>query len=128
MDVKFGKMMQPIQCTMKMKQKTASNVGMFKNHEDKNFVYKFIRKTHAGMVAERAPERKITFEDPHTYRGQQGSKQSCFQGKASQCYIVNGWLHKADGNFLHEFYYNQIGNSNVLMGSYPLYEHDIQRL
>lgn len=37
-------------------------------------------------------------------------------------------MHKADGNFLNQFFFQQIGNSGIFMGSYPLYEMDVQRL
>ena len=37
-------------------------------------------------------------------------------------------MHKADGNFLNQFFYQQIRNSGIFMGSYPLYELDVQKL
>lgn len=128
MDVKYGRPMQPIQCTMKMYQREGSKVGMFQNQEDQIFAYNFIRKTSQGIVTERDPKRTIAIENPHNYRGQLGANQTCFHGKSNKVFIVNGWMHKADGNFLNSFFYQQIGNSGIFMGSYPLYEMDIQRL
>jgi hypothetical protein len=80
------------------------------------------------MLQERDPKRYITIENPHDYRGQMGATQNCFHLKSSKCWIINGWLHKADGNFLNNFFFQRVGNSNLFMGSYPLYEMDIQRL
>lgn len=73
MDVKYGKAMQPVQCTMKMDQRSGSNIGMFQNQEDQVFAYNFIRKTSNGMITERDPKRTIAIENPHNYRGQLGA-------------------------------------------------------
>ena len=92
------------------------------------FSYNFLRKTHSGIINEREPKRTITIDNPHNYRGQLGAKQSCFHGKSNKVFIVNGWMHKADGNFLNQFFYHPIGNSGIFIGSYPLYEMDVSRL
>ena len=108
-----------------MMQEQASNVGKFQNASEQQFQYRFIRKTHNGLITERDPKRYITIENPHDYRGQMGATQNCFHGKSSKCWIINGWLNKADGNFLNNFFFQRVGNSNLFMGSYPLYEMDI---
>lgn len=45
---------------------------------------------------------------------------------------VNGVVNKADGTFLEGFFFNEIGESNksfnIILGSYPLYRVDIERM
>jgi len=37
-------------------------------------------------------------------------------------------INKGDGNFLSGFFLNEIGNSNIVVGPYPLYDVDIDRI
>jgi len=37
-------------------------------------------------------------------------------------------MHKADGNFLNKFFFKKIDNSSITLGSYPLYDNDVERL
>ena len=67
-------------------------------------------------------------ENPHDYRGQQGAAKNPFHWKVSNCWIINGWMHKAEGNFINQFFFQRIGNQNIFMGSYPLHDMDVQRL
>jgi hypothetical protein len=87
-----------------------------------------VRKSNRGIISEREPKRTIVIDNPHNYRGQLGAKQTCFHGKSNKVHVVNGWMHKADGNFLNQIFYQQIRNSGIFMGSYPLYELDVQKL
>jgi hypothetical protein len=45
---------------------------------------------------------------------------------------VNGVVEKSDGTFLHGFYFNEIGERqnpfNIILGSYPLFEVDVQTI
>jgi hypothetical protein len=41
---------------------------------------------------------------------------------------VNGFMNKADGNFINPFFFKSIDETNVFIGSYPLYEMDVARL
>jgi len=54
---KYGKPMNPVQVTMKMMQKDASNIGQFKDESEKKFEYRFIRKSTNGIIQERDPLR-----------------------------------------------------------------------
>ena len=47
---------------------------------------------------------------------------------SNKVFIVNGYLDKADGNFLREFFITPIGNSNIFIGSYPSTESDVFKL
>jgi len=46
--------------------------------------------------------------------------------------IVNGIVEKADGTFLYGFFFNEIVESgrqhNIVIGSYPLYEIDVEKM
>ena len=128
MRVKFGKPMNPIQVSMKMMQKEASNVGKFKDESEKYFEYRFIRKTTNGIIQERDPQRQVIINNPHEYKGQFGANSSCFNKKSIECFVCNGWLYKADGNFLSGFFFQRIAQTNLFMGSYPLFEMDVQKL
>ena len=37
-------------------------------------------------------------------------------------------MNKADGNFINPFFFKPINDTNVFIGSYPLYETDVARL
>ena len=71
------------------------------------------------LQTERDPYRLIKIQQPHDYDGRLGAAQNCFHLKDDDCWIVNGWLFKADGNFLDKFFILETGSPNLLMGSYP---------
>ena len=37
-------------------------------------------------------------------------------------------MNKADGNFINPFFFKSIDETNIFIGSYPLYEMDVARL
>ena len=37
-------------------------------------------------------------------------------------------INKADGNFLRGFFLNEIANSGIIIGPYPLYEIDVNQI
>jgi len=37
-------------------------------------------------------------------------------------------MNKADGNFINPFFFRRIGEANLFIGSYPVYEMDVSRL
>ena len=47
-------------------------------------------------------------------------------------WAVNGLAEKADGTFLQGFFFHEIGEDNtsfnIILGSYPLYEVDVDRM
>ena len=49
-----------------------------------------------------------------------------------QIWAVNGVADKADGTFLQGFFFHEIGEDNatfnIILGSYPLYEVDVDRM
>ena len=42
--------------------------------------------------------------------------------------MVNGQIDKCDGGFLGDFWIEQIGNTNIYIGSFPFYEFDVQKI
>ena len=47
-------------------------------------------------------------------------------------FVVNNLAEKADGTFLQGFFFHEIGEDNasfdIILGSYPLYEVDVDRM
>jgi hypothetical protein len=41
-----------------------------------------------------------------------------FWTNTNQCWIVNGFIEKADGNFKNEFFFTNIENTGIYIGSY----------
>lgn len=41
---------------------------------------------------------------------------------------MNGTLNKVDGGFLHGFFVSEIANTNLVIGPYPLYEIDVDKI
>lgn len=120
MDIKYGKDVAPVKFVITMKQKAGSCDGQFKDSKDQMIIYKYKKTSFNGMqMSERGVDREIHIENPHEYRGHLGAQQDIFFKKSRKCYIINGCMHKADGNFTGDFFCKQIGNSNVFMGSYP---------
>lgn len=66
------------------------------------------------------------FLDPSTYDGSVGNSESKYQYNVEGVYIINGQVHKADGNFINEFEYVNIGE-NLYIGNYPQ-DQDIRSL
>jgi hypothetical protein len=50
---------------------------------------------------------------------------NCLWLNTDKVWIVNGVMHKADGNFLNKFFFKKIDNSCITLGSYPLYDNDV---
>ena len=70
----------------------------------------------------------MVIQKPDTYNGELG-KQGSNQWKNSQCvWIVNGVIDKADGNFLGGLFFDKIGDTKLIIGTYPLCEDDIQKM
>jgi hypothetical protein len=64
-------------------------------------------------------------QDPSKYFGQLGSLNNHLWLNTDKVWIVNGFMNKADGNFINAFSYKEIGNTNVFIGSYPNNEMDL---
>jgi hypothetical protein len=70
----------------------------------------------------------MVLENPINYLcefGNRGSDEQYFHDKS---YIVNGQVNKADGNLLHSFFVSEIANSGIIIGPYPLYEIDVNKI
>ena len=46
----------------------------------------------------------------------------------SEVHIVNGLVDKFDGNFVHDLSYDVIGDSNILLGPYPMSMADVDTM
>lgn len=87
------------------------------------------RKRATGEVfTEREPYHYILMQNPNTYIGQLGAKNSPLWLNTAKVYNVNSCIYKADGNFLNEFFFQQIGKLPIFLGSYPKDEKDCYML
>ena len=106
MDIKYGKDIAPVQFITTMKQLAGGCEGQFKDAKDQMIIYKYKKTSFNGMpITERGLEREIHIENPHEYRGHLGALQDCFFKKSRKCFIINGWMYKADGNFVGDFFF-----------------------
>jgi len=93
-------------------------------------IYNYSKSNESGtsIVKEREPSRSMVIQQPETYQGELG-KQGSIQWKNSQyVWIVNGVIDKADGNFLGGLYFDEIGDTKIFMGTYPLLQDDIFKM
>ena len=131
MKTKYGMSMRPWECIIKMPNTKSGDCGQFEEGtEDQKLHYGFQkRNNHRNeIIIEREPKRSIYLENPSTYRGEYGDKKCDQQTINDRTYLINGMINKADGNFLAGFFLNQIREQSVVLGPYPLYEIDIQKI
>jgi len=43
-------------------------------------------------------------------------------------YIINSFINKGDGNFLSGFFVSKIANTKIIIGPYPLYQIDVDKI
>ena len=77
--------------------------------------------------------RVFELMNPKSYEAhlsQQGTQADAAWKICDKVQIVNGVVEKADGTFLHGFFYNEISEKsnpyNIILGSYPLFEVDVK--
>lgn len=80
------------------------------------------------MVLEREPKRSIVMSNPSTYRGLFGDKGTDLQSMIDKSYIINSFINKGDANFLSGFFVSKIANTKIILGPYPLYQTDVDKI
>ena len=60
--------------------------------------------------------------------GQLGASKSRIWKNTDRVFIVNGYVHKADGNFVGPFSISSIPKTYITLGSYPVYDTDILQI
>ena len=80
------------------------------------------------MKWEREPKRTLNIQNASDYKGQLGQHGNDFWHNTDKVFIVNGQCNKADGNFLSPFFYKEIGNLDIVLGSYPSTWDDISQI
>ena len=133
MPVKYGQSMNPWVCAIQFPNTQGNNCGQFKLDPDidvQKLEYNYSMKNgvKGQNIWEREPKRQIEIQDPSKYRGQLGAQQSSLFKNTDRVFIVNGEVHKADGNFVGAFFYAPIGKTGITIGSYPIYEADVLKL
>jgi len=90
-------------------------------------IYSYSKSDEKGttVVNERDPSRSMIIQAPDSYKGELGVQSSIQFKNQQKVWIVNGVIDKADGNFLGGLFFDKIGDTNVWMGTYPLFETDI---
>lgn len=82
-------------------------------------------------VLERQPRRRLVIQNPHDYRSHLSPDAPQFNMQ-ERIWTVNGVAEKAEGTFLQGFFFHEIGEDNttfnIILGSYPLYEVDVDRM
>lgn len=74
---------------------------------------------------ERDPSRAILIRNPDHLKGNINLEHLTNKSSnTGSCYIVNGGIERDDANFLRDFAINEIGDSNIMIGPYPLLESD----
>ena len=79
-------------------------------------------------MLEREPMRTLQIQNPSTYQGQFGDKGSSEQTYDDGNYFINGLFNCANGGFLSGFFVKEIANTNIVVGPYPLYEIDVNKI
>mmetsp|Transcript_5298 Transcript_5298/g.8928 ORF Transcript_5298/g.8928 Transcript_5298/m.8928 type:complete len:295 (+) Transcript_5298:843-1727(+) len=130
MDVKYGKLMQPYECTVKFLNIEGNNFGQWKEGSVNQLHYGFCKKNDVKgeCVWEREPLRTFVIQDPSKYRGQLGAQKSTFWHNTDRVFVVNGNCTKADGNFVGAFYFRRLGESGITVGSFPQNEMEIHQM
>jgi len=77
---------------------------------------------------ERDPKRFFDLENPKDYTGDYGERGHDEQSIHDGNYFVNGIINKTDGGFLRGFFFSELPNTNIILGPYPLYEIDVDKM
>ena len=72
-----------------------------------------------STIWEREPSRSLHILDPIDYKGELGDNGSSSTRNASECFIVNGHVEKADANFVGGLTFDKIGDTGIYIGPYP---------
>lgn len=122
---------------MTLHNQHGSPEGQFSEGYNVSFSYTYFKKKASGgfQITERKPDRQFFIDNPLNYRGELGDPliSSTPHYKLNDVvHIVNGYVEKADGTFLYGFFFNEVHEKdrkhNIIIGSYPLYEIDVQKM
>ena len=125
---KYGTKVRPWQVALEFPN-TESEEGQFRGGADSNLKYRYtLRNSQTGDMVSERDERWIDLQNPNEYTGQLGQQRSCLWLNTDRCWLVNGAVFKADGNFLNHFFFRTIGDTPITVGSYPQTQSDYERL
>lgn len=80
------------------------------------------------MTWEKEPKRTLNIQNASLYQGNHGKQTNNYWHNTDKVFIVNGFCNKADGNFMTEFKFAEIGDTGIVLGSYPSSEEDIRKI
>ena len=79
-------------------------------------------------IWEREPKRQIEIQDPSRYKGQLGASNTPNWFTTDRVFVVNGYINKADGNFLVPFEVFPLPKIFIAIGGYVATDNDIMRI
>ena len=92
-------------------------------------IYDYSKSNAKGTVIVKEREhRSMIIQSPESYTGQLGQQESIQWKNCRKVWIVNGIIDKVDANFLGGLYFSKIGDTQVLIGTYPLKESDVHKM
>jgi len=131
MPIKYGKGQYPWECEVLFPNEDGSNHGQWKESSEMNKIeYSFVKKNAYTNInqKEREPKRTFQIQDPSRYRGQLGAQGTDLWSNTDKVFMVNGFVQKADGNFIGPFFFKTISNSNITIGSFPMTAQDVEMI
>lgn len=92
--------------------------------------YSYSKSNQQGteIVNERGLNRSFSIQPPEAYQGQLGLQKSVHWQHSGDVWIVNGVVDKADSNFLGGLFFDRVGETQILLGTYPLYDSDVVKM
>jgi hypothetical protein len=89
-------------------------------------VYKYsIRNDEEDTtVWEREPSRVLDIMDPNNYNGELGRSGTSQWGNVGEVFLVNGFIDKADANFVGGLSFDEIKDTDIFIGPYPQLKED----
>jgi len=138
LSAKYGSPVTIWQCDVTMKNMNGDSEGQYLQGCNVCFQYSYVKRVMGQFnksVTERQPERCIYLRDPKIYQGEISNTEhsATLHWKIQDdVNIINGVVEKADGTFLEGYFFNQLFEGgqfqDIVLGPYPLYEVDVDRL
>jgi len=129
MSTKYGREVKPWFENIKTKNDKHGLNGPQGHAPDKVIKYRFGKKgpDQHNQIHWEPEHRNMVIQAPDTYQGSLGQQGSKYFINTDKCWIVNGFIHKANGNFREQFFIKKvsiIGNS-IYVGAAPTDEANI---
>lgn len=91
------------------------------------YFYSKRKNDGSHVVREREPNRSLVLMPPESYENQLEGQGNSHQSD-EKVWILNGIVDKTDANFMGGLFFDKIGDTNIVIGTYPLNERDILKM